>query len=98
MVVGDKWVKTITHRLERRIADRDLRIMMEEETNMGGPGSGRKKGSSGIGKKSTGKTFSVSPSKMKNKPIPPALKKKFKKEGGVNSPAYKAWIEKNWKS
>jgi len=65
---------------------------------MGGPGSGRKKGSSSSGKKTSTKTFSVSPSKMKKTPIPPALKKKFKKEGGVNSPAYKAWVEKNWKS
>lgn len=64
---------------------------------MGGPGSGRKKGSGG---KFTRKaeSFSVSPSKMKNKPIPASLKKKFMKEGGVNSPAYKAWIKKNWKA
>ena len=65
---------------------------------MGGPGSGRKKGSGGKAAKSTNKTFSVSPTKMKNKPIPAALKKKFKKEGGVNSPSYKAWVEKNWKA
>jgi hypothetical protein len=60
---------------------------------MGGPGSGRKKGNN---PKST--SFSVSPAKIKNKPIPKALAKKFKKEGGVNSPAYKAWIKKNWSS
>jgi hypothetical protein len=60
---------------------------------MGGPGSGRKKSSDS---KST--SFSVSPSKIKNKPIPKSLAKKFKKEGGVNSPAYKAWIKKNWAS
>jgi len=59
---------------------------------MGGPGSGRKKGSGGAG------TFSVSPSKMKRTPIPKSLAKKFKKEGGVNSPSYQAWVKKNWKS
>jgi len=64
---------------------------------MGGPGSGRKKGS---GKSSTKKaeTFSVSTSKMKAKPIPANLKKKWAKSGGVNNPEYKAWIKKNWKS
>jgi hypothetical protein len=60
---------------------------------MGRPGSGRKKGSS-----SKSESFSVSPSKMKANPIPKSLAKKFKKEGGVNSPSYKVWIKKNWAS
>jgi len=55
---------------------------------MGGPGSGRKKGS--------GKAFSVSPSKMKANPIPKELKKKWAKSGGVDNPEYKKWIKKNW--
>jgi hypothetical protein len=71
---------------------------------MGGPGSGRKPSgntlaqSNKIIKESVkkGNTFSLNLAKMKANPIPKALKKKFMKSGGINSPAYKAWVKKNW--
>jgi len=64
---------------------------------MGGPGSGRKKGSGGkISNKSKPETFSLSLSKMKANPMPKALKKQFAKSGGVNSKAYKTWVKANW--
>jgi hypothetical protein len=63
---------------------------------MGGPGSGRKKGS-GSSKKETVQ-FSLSTYKMKANPMPKALKAKFKKAGGVNSKAYQSWIKANWAS
>jgi len=64
---------------------------------MGGPGSGRKKGSSSSSTKATVQ-FSLSPAKMKANPMPKALKAKFKKAGGVNSKAYQSWIKANWAS
>lgn len=65
---------------------------------MGGPGSGRKKGGGSKSSIKKPETFSISTTKMRATPIPKALKKKFAKEGGVNSPAYKAWVKKNWRS
>ncbi len=64
---------------------------------MGGPGSGRKKGSGG-GNKTSPKpvSFSLNMAKMKANPMPKALKKKFAKSGGVNSKSYQTWVRKNW--
>lgn len=63
---------------------------------MGGPGSGRKKGTGGAKMVGKSETFSLSLSKMKQNPMSNALKKEFKKAGGVNSSAYKKWVKANW--
>lgn len=62
---------------------------------MGGPGSGRKKGSGSSSNKKT-ETFSINLSKMKANPMSKSLKASFKKAGGINSKAYKDWVKKNW--
>ena len=45
----------------------------------------------GSGKSSTPATFQLDVNKMKKNKLPKELKK-----GGVDSPAYKEWIYKNW--